>query len=470
MIPFEEVAVMDMNSAFYGVPPEELMENAGKGLVEEILKRYDERKIIFFCGTGNNGGDAYVAARYLLEKWKQRNITVFLIKGEENVRSDLSQKNLEKLDQDLLIEKELDLVDIEEDAILVDALLGTGIKGRIREPYRTVIQKINESPNSVISIDVPSGLGADLTVDPDLTITFHDVKEGMSKKNSGEIEIKDIGIPKKATDHTGPGEMLLYPRPQSDSHKGENGELLIVGGGPYTGAPVLAGKAAYRIGVDLVHLAVPSSIYEVVAGYSPNFIVHRLEGDRLHQKHVEKVLELSSEIDATIIGPGLGDHKETLEAVEKIVKKAEKPMLIDADGLKAFGDNRIEVNEDVVLTPHKGEFEMLVRGEGEFNDRADHYALQNDLTLLVKGKRDYITDGKRYRWNEFGNEGMTVGGTGDVLSGVVGGLMSKGLDGFKAARLGAYITCSAGDKAFQERSWGMITDDIIERLPSVLRE
>ncbi len=471
MLEFEEVAVMDKNSGFRGTPPEELMENAGKGLAEEMMKRFSERPVIFFCGTGNNGGDAYVAARYLAKEWDEEDITVYLIKGEENVRSDISRKNLDKLDPDMMVERDLDELQVKEGTIFVDALLGTGVKGTIREPYRKVIEKMNEDPNPVISVDVPSGLGADLAVEPDLTVTFHDVKEGMSEDNSGEIVVKDIGIPEKAVDHTGPGEMLLYPQPKKTSHKGDNGEMLIVGGGPYIGAPVLSAKAAYRTGADLVHLVIPSSVSNIVAGFSPHFIVHPVQGEKLKPVHVDEILEIGEGCDSMIIGPGLGAAETTLEAVERIIKKVDIPLLIDADGLKACKEGSIEFSSDAVLTPHRGEFEMLTssRSDKEMEEKADDFARENDVTLLVKKKTDYITDGEDYKRNDFGNEGMTVGGTGDSLSGVIGALMSKGLSPFKAARVGAYMTCSAGNKAFEEYSWGLLPEDIIEKIPETFR-
>ncbi|MEF8832522.1 MAG: NAD(P)H-hydrate epimerase, partial [Candidatus Thermoplasmatota archaeon] len=275
MLPFEEVAVMDKNAEYRGIPPKELMENAGKKLAEVISNKFSERPVLFICGTGNNGGDAYVSGRYLRRRWKSADIMVHLIKSRENIRSDIAAENFEEFEGKVV--KELEWSDIDKNTIIVDAMLGTGVKGEIREPYRSIIEKINELENPVVSVDVPSGLGSDIQVHPQITVTFHDAKEGMTLENSGRIEIKDIGIPEKAVDHTGPGEMLLYPRAKSDSHKGENGRVLIVGGGPYTGAPALAGKAAYRTGVDLVHLVVPSSIADTVSGYSPDFLVHPLE-------------------------------------------------------------------------------------------------------------------------------------------------------------------------------------------------
>ncbi|MFW6305003.1 MAG: NAD(P)H-hydrate epimerase, partial [Candidatus Saliniplasma sp.] len=316
MLYFKEVAVLDRNSEYRGVPPKRLMENAGKGLAEEIRERYPDKDIIFLCGTGNNGGDGYVAARYLGEWIGLERVTVHLIKGPDGVRSKLAKENLDKLDCRIIEDIDRDRI---EDRVVVDALLGTGLKGTIREPYRGVIQNINEFARDIVSVDVPSGLGADIQVEADLTVTFHDVKEGMEEENCGEIVIKDIGIPEEAESFTGPGELQLYPTPGSSSHKGDNGTLLIIGGGPYTGAPALSGFAAYRTGVDLVHLAVPSSIRNVVAGYSPSFIVHPLEGEKVAEEHVDELLELSHNVDAVLLGPGLGNDDSTMEACREFI-------------------------------------------------------------------------------------------------------------------------------------------------------
>lgn len=469
MLQFEEVAVMDRNSEYRGVPPEELMENAGEGLAKFISDEYSERSVLFICGTGNNGGDAYVAGRHLLNRWEQAEIMVYLVKGENDIRTDISEKNFQRFEGKVL--DELDFDGIEKDTIIVDAMLGTGIKGDIREPYRSIIKKINEVKNPVVSVDVPSGLGADVSVSPDLTVTFHDKKEGMNRENSGDIKVVDIGVPEEALKKTGPGEMLLYPTSREDSHKGQNGRLLIVGGGPYVGAPALAGMAAYRTGVDLVHLAVPSSIVGVVSGYSPDFLVHPLDGHTLKKEHVEKISSIAKSCDSAVIGPGLGDDAETIEAVKELMNKIKIPITVDADALKAI-DVDESLDDRAVLTPHGGEFEMML-GESigeKLAERADSFAERTDSVLVVKGVEDYVTDGKTRKWNDFGNSGMTVGGTGDVLSGVIGALMSKGMDPFDAARTGVYMTCRAGDKAFEESKWGLIPEDIIEKLPAMFED
>ncbi len=460
MIPFTEVAVLDRNSEYRGVPPLQLMENAGKALASEIENRYKESPVLFVCGTGNNGGDGYVAARYLSEWRKPDHITVYLIKGREAVNHGIAKENLERLECNITDEMPRD---IPSECIIVDGILGTGIKGAVREPYRSIIKSINGSNNPVVSIDIPSGLGADIQVDPDLTVTFHDVKEGMDGDNSGEIIVKDIGIPQEAIENTGPGELLLYPVPGKDTHKGNNGTLLVIGGGPYTGAPALAAIAAYRTGADLVHLAVPSKASRIVAGYSPSFIVHTLEGDELDESHVDQILKISENCDAVLIGPGLGDKENTLKAVKKIIESLELPLVIDADALKALRSNLPKMN--AVLTPHQGEFNMIA---GDIS--VDEYARESVVTVLLKGQEDYISDGNRKKINDFGTPAMTVGGTGDTLAGVVGTLLTKGLSHFDAARLGAYITAKAGEFAFDKSNWGLMPEDVSECIPLVLRE
>ncbi len=459
MIPFTEVAVMDRNSEYRGVPPLKLMENAGKSLAEELKARFENGKFLFVCGTGNNGGDAYVAARYL----QKEKVIVYLVKGREEIRSEISRKNLDKLDCKVV--DKFDRADVDEH-VIVDGMLGTGISGKVREPYRSVIERINDSESPVVSIDVPSGLGADLAVKPDITVTFHDVKEGMNTENSGEIVIRDIGVPEKAVKYTGPGEILLYPSPKQSSHKGENGRLLVIGGGPYTGAPALVAKAAYRTGSDLVHLAVPSRVASIIAGYDPHLIVHPLKGDIISSNNVEKAIELAEECDAVVIGPGIGKDDATLESLQTLMENITIPKVIDADALMAV--RSASIAGEAVLTPHKAEFRSMTGSEELSTKAADDFAADRDVTLILKGEVDYVTDGSRFKHNDFGSPTMTVGGTGDTLAGVVGALLSKGMSAFDAARLGVYITCRAGELASEEYGWGTLPGDIQEYIPKVI--
>jgi NAD(P)H-hydrate epimerase len=313
-------------------------------------------------------------------------------------------------------------------------------------------------------------------VRPTLTVTFHDVKEGMTKENSGEIVIADIGIPPDAAKYVGPGEFVHYPIPSPDSHKGMNGRVLIVGGGPYTGAPALAGLGAYRIKVDLVSIATPSRSYLPIAGYSPNFIVHELSGNFLTDQDVPKVIELIKNAEAVLIGPGLGNAEETLRAIRTIVKGCDKPLVIDADAITAVSKDRTVLDgKSGVITPHAGEFVELSGGTlpADYEQRmrpAMELAEAIDFTILLKGRIDVIADSRRCKLNRTGNAGMSVGGTGDVLAGQVVGLLSRGIDPFNAARIAAYVNGAAGDLAYLTLGFSLLATDVIDRIPFVLKQ
>ncbi|MFO8110179.1 MAG: NAD(P)H-hydrate dehydratase [Thermoplasmata archaeon] len=459
MILFNEVAIIDRNSEYRGVPPLQLMENAGKALAEELKSRFNDYKFLFICGTGNNGGDGYVAARYLPKDRSK----VFLIKGKKGVRSPVARENLDKIEYGVI--QKLDWKR-SKGYVIVDGLLGTGISGQVREPYRSLIQRINEEQIPVVSIDVPSGLGSDVAVKPEVTVTFHDIKEGMNKENCGEIIVKDIGVPSKAVRYTGPGELSLYPLPEKSAHKGQNGRLLVIGGGPYTGAPSLAAQAAYRTGADLVHIAVPSRIAPIVAGYDPQFIVHPLKGEILLPAHLEILLELTKKCDAVVLGPGMGKDEDSLELIRRLTENIALPKVIDADALSIVGKSSIA--GEAVLTPHKKELTMITGEDNLSTEGVDRLALEKGAAVVLKGKEDYITDGKRSKHNDFGSPTMTVGGTGDTLAGVIGALLAKGLGSFDAARLGTYITSRAGELAFLCSGWGTLPEDIKEQIPRVL--
>ena len=382
MISGKEIKVLDRNAEFYGVLTINLMENAGRGIADFIINKLKpkSKEILFLCGTGNNGGDGFVAARYLATKY---NVAVFLTGKKEDVRTDISNVNFEKLKK-LSIKiydiNSLNKIDelLSKNNIVIDSMLGIGLSGNLREPYSTIVKKINTIKNKIIiSVDVPTGLGANTSIKPDYTITFHDTKTGMNKENSGEIIMVNIGIPKKAVEYVGPGELsTFYPKPKKDSHKGENGRLLVVGGGPYYGAPALSSFAAQRTGIDLIFVATPKKVARAITSYSPllikpirlakdvaklspTLIVKELNDENhLVSDDIKIVESLVSKVDALVIGPGLGSENETQKAVEKIIKffvKNKKPIVIDADAIKVVGKNPALVkNSQTVITPHAG--------------------------------------------------------------------------------------------------------------------
>lgn len=468
MIEREEVRVLDINSEFLGVPTEVLMENAGWALAQEITSRFGSGlRIAILCGKGNNGGDGFVAARALT---KSNRVRVFLALPSSEISTPQSRINFEKVEE---LHKVYAGEDLSGYDVLVDALLGVGSKGEPKGAYAEIVKAINSSGRPVVSVDVPSGLGSSLAVRPKLTITFHDRKVGMSEEGCGEIVVADVGIPADAERYVGPGDLVHYPVPSPDAHKGQNGRLLVIGGGPYTGAPALAGMAAYRIGTDLVFLACPESVSDVVASYSPNLIVLPLKGKRLGPEHVEHLVTLTEGVDAVLLGPGLGDEPATLEAVRSIIARCNRPMVLDADALKAVGGHlEILRHKAGVLTPHHRELEMLIGHPVPSDSRmefADELAKATGWTVLLKGRIDLISDGRRVKMNRTGNSGMSVGGTGDVLAGITAGLLTKKVSPFNASRISAFINGSAGDLAFEKNSYGLVATDLLERIPQVLR-
>jgi NAD(P)H-hydrate epimerase len=311
-----------------------------------------------------------------------------------------------------------------------------------------------------------------LAVKPSLTISMHDTKEGMTPDNSGEMVILDIGIPKEAAEFVGPGEFVHYPFPKEGSHKGQNGRLLILGGGPYTGAPALSGLAALAVGVDLVWIACPEPSASVIASYTPNFIVKPLKGKSLSPDNLEEISETLDTIDAVLVGPGLGRDESTVAAVCKFVEELMLPMLIDADGLYALAVKGLPVlGVPAVFTPHRREFARLAEIIPETIDEKAvvEMARKTSSTVLLKGPVDMISDGEHVKKNRTGNPAMTVGGTGDVLAGLVAGLMAKGAEPFDAARMGAYLSGHAGDLAFEQLGHSLTATDVISRVPEALK-
>lgn len=474
MITFSEAKALDINAQTLGTTAEQMMERAGKAVADAALRHFpDVRKILVFCGSGNNGGDGFVAARYLAEKGKD--VNVVLLEAPAKIRTEESKNNFERLRKTGVKISEWE-GKIPKCDIVLDALLGIGVSGKLKEPYRSCVAAVNKSRIPVISIDVPSGLGSDMYVKPDITVTFHDEKEGM-KGRSGKIIVADIGIPAEAQECVGTGDLkVFYPLPKQDSHKGENGIVLVVGGGPYTGAPALVAFAAYRTGVDVSHLAVPEKIWQVVAGFSPNFIVSPLEGDVIAPAHVKNIVGLSKKCNAVVLGNGAGADERTIDALAECIKCIDKPMVIDADGIKALANVRYDLSGKVVVaTPHAGEF-LKLTGEKLPDDTEGRRQMVREwseklgITILLKGPVDIISDGARTKMNRIHNQGMTVGGTGDVLAGIVGALLSKGVEPFYAAALGAYINGFAGDLAFEEKWFSLLATDIIEKIPDVLKK
>ncbi|MBC7095480.1 NAD(P)H-hydrate epimerase, partial [Thermococcus sp.] len=336
----EDVYVWDINAKWLGISPFQLMENAGAGVAKVVEERFGKGlKIAIFSGTGNNGGDGFVAARHLSF---ENDVTLFLVGDEANIRSEEARHNwevLKKLDfvkiKVLKDSSQIKALNLESFDIIVDALLGAGTKGEPREPIRSAVEKINECVGKVkiVSIDLPSGYPSSVCVKADFAVTFQWDKE---EYEGFERVVAKIGYPKELYHLVGPGDAKFALRKKGE-HKGQNGKLLIIGGSEdYFGAPYLAAKAASYI-VDLVYLAMPE--YPARRINDPDMILRPFEGKNFRGEHFEKALELSKGVDAVILGPGIGQKDETQSFVRKFIKSREKPMVIDADALKAISED-----------------------------------------------------------------------------------------------------------------------------------
>ncbi len=470
-IPSEEVKVLDINASYLGVRTITLMENAGKAVAEHVLTMVKPgERVAVICGKGNNGGDGFVAARYLSGTVKT---DLFIVDSEQDITSDIARANLERAREHL---RPIELLDPKQYGVMVDALLGVGLQGRPREPYGKYIKLMNGSGRSVVSVDVPSGWPSGLQVRPDVTVTLHAPKVGMTKQNSGAIVVKDIGIPAEAETYCGPGEFALLPKRRKDAHKGDAGRVLVIGGGPYTGAPAFTGMAAMRAGADLTFVATPESSALAVAIYSPNIIVRPLDGEMLTVEHVPKLLELAKGMDVVAIGPGLGNNAETIRAIQETIRRVGAPLVIDADAIRACGlMPKVLRSKTAVITPHAGEFKMLTGKTVHPEDQEKRAAQVREeaarlkVTILLKGPVDVISDGTYTKLNRIHNDAMTVGGTGDVLTGIVASMIAQKASPFAAARIGAFTAGVAGNLAFEEKSYGLLATDVIEKIPLVLR-
>lgn len=449
-----ESRILDKNSECLGIPVESLMESAGKALAH-VVDECAVGKVLFVCGSGNNGGDGYAASGYLRTDC---DYTAFRTPRSELCASMSKRVTLRPFGWEIL----------EEYDTIVDCVLGTGIEGELRSEYVKYIDRLNGLRKNVISCDVPSGLGTGKNVIANVTVTFHDLKEGMDESDCGRIVVSDIGIPDEARTHLNRGDFLRYPIPGKDSHKGQNGRVVIIGGGPYVGAPACAGMAAVRAGADLVTILTPKRSFLQISSISASYIVKGLSSDFLCMDDVPFVLEVCKGADAVLIGPGLG-HSEpgVMDATRAIVSALNVPTVIDADGINNVA-GWIAPGRDMVFTPHSRELMRLMGKEG-ISDRDVLDFCGGGAVVLRKGSTDVIY-GKDIRYNDSGCAGMTVGGTGDVLAGIVVGLLSKGMSAFDSACLGAHICGLAGEMAFEEHSYGMSAEDVISHIGHVLKE
>jgi hydroxyethylthiazole kinase-like uncharacterized protein yjeF len=472
------MAAIDANCEYMGIRSLVLMENAGAAVARAVKERISAGKVVIIAGRGNNGGDALVAARHL----GSYDTTVVLLGRKEDIKTIGTWNNweaLEKTSISILQVTDAAAFDrslIKNADVIIDGVLGTGVKGKLHEPESTAIDLINSSDAFIISVDVPSGLDPDggkfeKSVRADLTLTFHKMKVGLisAGEYTGEVRVVDIGIPLDAEFFIGPGDIKPFLSRPVSSHKGDAGRVLVIGGGAYSGAPALAALAALRAGADIVTVAAPGSVSDIIASFSPNLIVRGLSGDRLVEEDIPVIRELVKKHDVTVIGIGLGTDDGTIAAVRKIIPLCNKAV-IDADALIP---EILRIGRNIIVTPHSGEMKRLSGAELPEDEKEKlefvrNFAGKNKLTVLLKGRIDIISDGTEVRANRTGNAGMTVGGTGDVLAGLTGALYARH-DSFPAACAAAFINGAAGDLAFEDFGYGLLATDVIDNISRSMR-
>ena len=502
--------VTDYNCEYLGLSRLCLMESAGKSLAEEVGKIAvytfaKPVKVVIFTGSGGNGGDGFVAARYLLNRGYD--VDIYMLK--ENIRSGDAKTNLEILENmkprlsrlniyNLKTLEDINSCEVaqsrDSEFVIVDGLLGTGIHGKLQTNIKRAIEIINESNGITISVDVPSGMDPltgeinDLAVVPDYTISFHKIKTGVRDADEelvGGLVTADIGIPFEAEYFVNYGDFLRLNNRDSSSHKGNNGRLLVIGGSKdYSGAPAIAGMAAIGAGADLVYVASPQNAAEAIKSTSPDLIVKSLEGDKLSLKHYDEILSLVDNVDSVLIGPGAGIDEDTSKLFNILVAKIKKPIVLDADALKQVELSLIKNREDIILTPHIFEFKSFFKVEDDFKLDIDSYdfnkvdenitkfqqiAHKIKATVVIKGEYDLILSGNKFKINKSGNAGMTVGGTGDALAGIATGLLSQGLSSFDSASLATFINGLAGDEAYNIKGNGFSATDLVSYIGSVIK-
>ncbi|NHN40841.1 NAD(P)H-hydrate dehydratase [Halorubellus sp. JP-L1] len=473
MIGSDRMAVVDENAAALGVPRKQLMESSGHAVARVVREHADAGdRVVVVAGRGNNGGDAFVAARFLDEY----HVTTVLLGRADAIGTTIARENwdaLQRAEYDTKTVADSTTFSLPECDVVVDAMLGTGVTGALREPEATAAEAVNDADATVVSVDVPSGVDADtgdaegVAVEADHVVTFHDQKPGLEAV-AAEVTVADIGIPEAAETFVERGDLRALSRPE-DAHKGEFGRVLVVGGGPYAGAPALSGQAAMRAGADLSFVATPGRVADTVQGYEEGLIVRELAGDLVLPRHVDQLLDEALDADCVVIGPGLGASEGTLDAVREFLELYDGRAVVDADALQVVPD--VDTDADLLCTPHQGEFAGM-GGEraDDWRERAENVeALAAELgqTLLVKGAHDVISDGERTRVNRTGNPGMTVGGTGDVLAGICGALFSTH-DAATAGAIGAYVNGRAGDAVVDEQGYGLLASDLLSAVPPAM--
>jgi NAD(P)H-hydrate epimerase len=456
----------------FNIPGYTLMQRAGKAVFSTLQKHWPKaKKILIICGKGNNAGDGYVVAR--LAHKQGFNVTVLSLAEPNKLTGDAltAFKNAEKKGITLT---PAPLPEGEGVDVIIDALLGTGVKGAVKGEYKKAIETINNSNTPILAIDVPSGLNADtgnilgVAVRADLTVTFVGCKQGFftgqAPEYCGEILYNDLNIPKEAFQHMPSNVEKLYLdklKPRSRiAHKGDFGHTLIIGGDyGMAGAARMAGEAAARTGSGLTTVAVRPEHIIAISGMRPELMCYGIKT----KKNLKPLLKRATVI---VLGPGLGTSTWS-KALYQTILKVNKPKIIDADGLNLLAENPYP-DKNRIMTPHPGEAARLLNCTTH-EIQNDRFAAIKNLqkkyggVCILKGAGTLILGPSgKIRICIAGNPGMASGGMGDILSGIIGGLLAQGLALEEAAKTGVQLHSEAADLAAQQDGErGLLATDLL---------
>ena len=446
----QEIAILDANAEALGADMDALMITAAEHLANALEGA--PMPIWILCGPGNNGGDGFRLAN-MVEG-------CFVVATHDKQKTPLAQRARDDWKGTI---HTVETLPEQPPAVVVDCLLGAGSYGQPRGDILRLMEKIPGRP-MVLACDMPTGCGSGVSFNAFRTVTYEAPKSNMIDGKGrllpevGDVFVAPVGWPVGTLD-PGPGDLLRYPHPQKGQIKGDRGRVLIVGGGPYHGAPILAGMAAARMGVDLVHVAMPSQA--AARAKWPSELIQEKVQDSEYISDVTSLVKrcmTGRGVQAMVIGPGMGDNPASLEAVKMLIQATPNiPKVIDADAIRALEGWPESLLG--VVTPHQKELENWI---GSIDAVPDLIAGSGESRVVIRtGAEDIIIGaGGRGGIGKGGNPRMSMGGTGDLLAGCIGGLLGLGLSPWSAARLGVHLMRVAGKLAGDEIGPGMVADDV----------
>ena len=496
-ITVEDMRALEINVALKGLSIETLMENAGRSVASLIeCEKGDVKglRVDVVAGKGGNGGDGFVAARYL--SLAGAFVRVHLLYHPSMISHKASRKNYELLKHagnvELLEPYSQGWLSLGDADVVIDAVLGMGVRGPLRGVVRDAVESMNNSPAPKVSIDTPTGLDPDtgevggIAVRADVTVSLHAPKRGLLAEKArdyvGRLVVADIGIPGSVLEEAGPGDYVarVPPRPR-EAHKGVGGRVLIVGGSrDYVGAPILASLAASHV-ADLIYLASTKTVAYEAATRVSSVVPKLFEGEYFTRKDIETVVEAAERAHSLVVGPGLSSREEALDAVAELLDRVRgKPIVIDADALKVVAE-RGSLWAEAVITPHRGELKSLSRSLGisasNMKDSARGIASKLGCVVAAKGPIDIVCDPSGLcRFNKAGTPSMSVGGTGDLLAGLIASIMARrlalglGPDPLNSAATALYINGRAGELADRDYRGAVTAQIISEYIPKAIYE